>query len=145
MHHNAIKQGIEIIRDYDSLEPIKCFPDQLNQVWSNLIQNAIHALNSQQQTAKRQINIKLYQEQQYQIVKISDNGCGIASEIKQDIFNPLYTTKPHGEGTGLGLDIVKRIITAHYGEIKLQSVVNKGSSFFVYLPIKIDKKGSNNE
>jgi PAS domain S-box-containing protein len=131
LHHNSLKQGIEVIREYESLEAIKCFPDQLNQVWSNLIQNAIHAMNY-----KGKLTIKLYKEDSYQVVKISDTGTGIGKDIIDKIFKPLFTTKAAGEGTGLGLDIVKKMLTSHSGDIKVESEIGVGTSFYVYLPIK---------
>ena len=131
LHQNALKQGIKVKRDYESLEPIKCFPDQLSQVWSNLIQNAIHAMDYQ-----GTLTIKLYKENNNQVVKISDTGTGIGKDIIDSIFKPLFTTKAAGEGTGLGLDIVKKMVTSHNGDIKVESEIGIGTSFYVYLPIK---------
>lgn len=129
IHHNALKQGIEINKDYEDLSPIYCFPDQLGQVWTNLIQNAIHAMDH-----KGLLTIKIYNENNKQVVKITDTGAGIPENIQQEIFKPLFTTKPQGEGTGLGLDLVRRIIETHGGTINLESKVGVGTSFIVSLP-----------
>ncbi len=136
LHNNSLKQGIEVLREYESLDSIKCFPDKLNQVWSNLIQNAIHAMNY-----SGILTIKLYSEGNYQVVAISDNGSGIPGNLQEDIFKPMFTTKSQGEGTGLGLDIVKKMIDSHNGKIELKSEEGKGTTFSVY----ILKEGETNE
>ena len=102
--HN-LKQGIEVIKNYASLEPIFCYPDELSQVWMNLISNAIHAMNN-----SGKLEISTYEDENYQIVSIKDNGHGIPKELQEKIFDPFFTTKKSGEGSGLGLDIVKKII-----------------------------------
>lgn len=128
--YNIIKREINLIKEYDELGPIKCYPDELNQVWTNLIQNAIHAMNH-----NGTLTIKLYKDDKYQIASISDTGSGIPKDLQEKIFKPLFTTKPSGEGTGLGLDITRKIIEKHNGKIELESEVGKGTTFYVYLPI----------
>jgi signal transduction histidine kinase len=124
--HN-LKQGIEVVKDYSSLEAIFCYSDELSQVWMNLISNAIHAMNN-----SGKLEISTFEDEEYQIVTIKDNGCGIEKEIQEKIFEPFFTTKKSGEGSGLGLDIVRKIIDAHDGKIELQSDKN-GTIFTVYL------------
>jgi PAS domain S-box-containing protein len=124
--HN-LKQGIEVAKNYSSLKPIFCYPDELSQVWMNLISNAIHAMNN-----SGKLEISTYENSDYQIVSIQDNGYGIPKDMQNKIFEPFFTTKKSGEGSGLGLDIVKKIIEAHNGKIELQSDEN-GTIFTIYL------------
>lgn len=124
--HN-LKQGIEVTKNYTSLDAIYCYPDELSQVWMNLISNAIHAMNSQ-----GRLEISTLEDEKYQIVSIKDSGCGIPKELQEKIFDPFFTTKKSGEGSGLGLDIVKKIVEAHKGKLELQSDEN-GTIFTVYL------------
>lgn len=127
LHHN-IKQGIELQREFKELEPIFFYEDELVQVWMNLITNAIHAMDNQ-----GTLTIKLYEEDDYQVVSISDTGSGIPKELQEKIFEPFFTTKEAGIGSGLGLDIVKKIVDAHNAIINLQSS-NKGTTFYVKIP-----------
>jgi PAS domain S-box-containing protein len=124
--HN-LKQGIEVAQNYSTLEPIFCYPDELSQVWMNLISNAIHAMNN-----SGKLEISTTENRDYQIVSIQDNGYGIPKDIQSKIFEPFFTTKKSGEGSGLGLDIVKKIIESHNGKIELQSDEN-GTIFTIYL------------
>jgi signal transduction histidine kinase len=131
IYHNQIKQGVELIRDFEPLDDIYCYPDELNQVWTNLIHNALQAMNN-----SGTLNIKLYQDESNQIVSINDSGCGIPDDIKDKIFKPFFTTKGAGEGSGLGLDIISKIINKHNGNIEVQSQEGVGSTFTVYIPKK---------
>ncbi|WP_419765407.1 MAG: ATP-binding protein [Arcobacter sp.] len=133
-NHN-IKQGIEVVKDYAQLNPIYCYPDELSQVWMNLISNAIHAMKT-----SGKLEISTFENKDFQIVSIKDNGSGIKDEIKEKIFKPFFTTKKAGEGSGLGLDIVKKIIEAHEGKIEVQSDEN-GTTFTIYISKNI--KGKN--
>ena len=92
--HN-LKQGIEVVRNYSSLESIFCYPDELSQVWMNLISNAIHAMNN-----SGKLEISTYENSDYQIVSIKDNGNGISKDIQDKIFEPSFTTKKSGEESG---------------------------------------------
>ncbi len=116
LYHNQLKKGVEIIRDYQSLPPILCNPDELMQVWTNIVHNAIQAMNN-----KGTLAIKVFQQDGYVVVKVTDSGSGIPPEIKDKIFEPFFTTKPAGEGSGLGLDIVKKILEKHEGKIEVES------------------------
>ena len=131
--HN-LKQGIDVIKEFDDLEPIYCYPDELSQVWMNLISNSIHAMNNE-----GQLKINIYEEDSYQVVSINDTGGGIPKDIQEKIFEPFYTTKAAGEGSGLGLDIVKKIVEAHNGKIELNSD-NIETTFKIYI-----SKNLNNE
>jgi two-component system NtrC family sensor kinase len=105
----------------------------LGQVWTNLVHNALQAMEN-----KGQLSISLQQQDDYAIVAISDTGCGIAPEIRDKIFDPFFTTKRAGEGSGLGLDIVNQIIQKHQGRMELVSEVGKGSTFKIYLPYQTE-------
>jgi signal transduction histidine kinase len=130
LYHNRFKQGVDVIRNYeDCLPSILCYPDELNQVWTNIIHNALHAMNN-----KGILTIDVTQQNTNLVVGITDSGKGIPQEIQQKIFEPFFTTKPAGEGNGLGLDIVKKIIDKHSGRIEVNSVPGQ-TTFTVILPM----------
>lgn len=116
IYQNQIKQATEVIRNYEDIPPIMCYPDELNQVWTNLVHNSLQAMDY-----KGQLIIDVFRENDQVVVRITDSGKGIPEEIKKRIFDPFFTTKRQGEGTGLGLDIVRRIIDKHHGEIDFTS------------------------
>ncbi len=130
LYHSQFKHGIDVIRQYeDSLPSILCYPDELNQVWTNLIHNALQAMSN---TGTLTINAS--RQDTNVLVSIADSGKGIPPEIQTKIFEPFFTTKPIGEGSGLGLYIVKKIIDKHQGIIKVESI--SGTTIFtVLLPI----------
>ena len=130
IYQNQIKHGTELIRQYDDLPPVRCLPDEINQVWTNLVHNALQAMDH-----KGTLTIGLRREGDWAHVSVGDSGCGIPEELRQRIFDPFFTTKPAGEGTGLGLDIVRKIIEKHGGRIAVDSEVGRGSVFTVSLPI----------
>ncbi len=130
LYQNHLKRGIEIIRNYnENLPKILCYPDELNQVWTNLIHNALQAMEGH-----GILSISVSQEENEIIVKVTDSGCGIPESIRSKIFDPFFTTKPAGEGSGLGLDIVKKIIDKHQGSIQVESQPGQ-TTFSVKLPI----------
>ncbi|EMY61958.1 sensor histidine kinase [Leptospira terpstrae] len=129
---NQIKHGVEIERVYGSIPPVRCNIDELNQVWTNLITNAIHAMKKVEHP-KLIISSKRIGED-YVLISFEDNGSGIPSEIKDKIWDPFFTTKDQGEGTGLGLGIVKGIIEKHKGRIEVESAPGR-TLFMVYLPL----------
>jgi C4-dicarboxylate-specific signal transduction histidine kinase len=131
IYHNQIKQGTQLIREYEDVSDNYCFPDELNQVWTNLVHNALQAMDY-----KGTLTISLKEESGNQVVGIKDSGCGIPEHIKEKIFEPFFTTKPAGEGSGLGLDIIKKIIQKHEGKIEVDSTVGEGTEFRVFIPIK---------
>ena len=130
LYHNQLKQGIEVIREYQPLPLILCYPDELMQVWTNLIHNAIQAMKG-----KGELGIQVESDNNEVIVRITDSGCGIAENIKDKIFQPFFTTKPMGEGSGLGLDIARKIIEKHQGYIEVESKPGC-TTFQVRLPIE---------
>lgn len=129
IYRNQLKQGVEAIKKYDKIPPIYCFPEELNQVWTNLIHNAIYAMNNQ-----GILEIFASQRDQFVLIKFIDSGCGISPDIQEKIFDPFFTTKPSGEGTGLGLNIVRKIIEKHRGKIEVDSQPGR-TTFTVWLPI----------
>ena len=134
LYHNQIKQNTELLVDYADIPPLSCYPDELGQVWTNLIHNALQAMNY-----KGTMTISIAREDNYAVVSITDTGKGISDEIKEKIFTPFFTTKKVGEGSGLGLDIVKKIIEKHNGYIQLESEIGLGTQFKVYLPYEMEK------
>lgn len=130
LYHNLIKQGIDINKEYHLDKQVLIVPDQINQVWTNIIHNAIHAMSG-----KGTLNIKTFTKEDQAVVSISDTGKGMTEDIKKKIFEPFFTTKPEGEGTGLGLDIVNKIINNHKGRIEVESEVGVGTTFKIYLPL----------
>ena len=121
------KNRIEIVKNYGTLPPIKCYPNMLNQVFTNILQNAIHAIKE-----KGTISIDTNFKKKKLTVKIKDNGCGIKEPNK--IFDLGYTTKGVGVGTGLGLAISQKIIEKHKGKIDVKTKINKGSEFCITIP-----------
>lgn len=136
--HNKLKLGVEVVREFDEIPQVNCFADQLNQVWTNLINNAIDAMNG-----KGQIIIRLKNVSAHKIaVEVQDNGPGIPENIKHNLFTPYFTTKPKGIGTGLGLSISKEIVEKHKGLIDFDS--KPGCTIFrVLLPIDTHNIGVN--
>jgi PAS domain S-box-containing protein len=131
LYQNQFKKGVEVIRDYQSLPPILCYPDELMQVWTNLIHNAIQAMNNQ-----GTLEVNVLQQDNQAVVQFTDSGCGIPLEIQGRIFEPFFTTKPAGEGSGLGLDIVKNIVEKHSGRIEVESEPGR-TTFSIWLPIDL--------
>lgn len=132
LYQNQIKQGVEVIKNYqDNLPAILCYPDELNQVWTNLIHNGLQAME-----LRGVLTIDVRQEDDNLQVRISDSGQGIPPEVMPRIFQPFFTTKPPGEGSGLGLDIVKKIIDKHEGKIEVESIPGK-TTFTVSIPMNL--------
>ncbi|MDM9580251.1 ATP-binding protein [Nostoc sp. GT001] len=138
--------GIEIVKEYGNLPLIECYAGQLNQVFMNILTNAIDALeerdeqHTQQQIRQFpsviQIRTEIINHNQIAI-KISDNGLGIPEKIKQRIFDPFFTTKPIGKGTGMGMSISYQIVTKnHYGTLECISSPYQGTTFVIIIPLK---------
>jgi signal transduction histidine kinase len=129
MNHK-LKHGVVVQRDYQRVPfLVNSFGSELNQVWTNLIDNAIDAMGG-----KGELRVRTYRDDGCAVVEIADNGPGISPEIKAHIFEPFFTTKAVGEGTGLGLDTVQRIVKKHRGTIQVTS--HPGDTRFqVWLPL----------
>ncbi|AOP34814.1 histidine kinase [Leptospira tipperaryensis] len=128
IYHNKIKSGVELELEFSTRPIIKAYPDDLVQVWTNLIYNALQAMKF-----KGKIRISTLESEKEVRVSIEDNGPGIPLEMQEKIFDPFFTTKGPGEGSGLGLDISRRIIKKHEGRIELNSEPGK-TVFHVILP-----------
>ncbi|MFN8256287.1 MAG: two-component regulator propeller domain-containing protein [Bacteroidales bacterium] len=173
LYQNQMKHGITLHKEFEEVPQILCYPDELNQVWTNLIHNAIQAMEGKGElsisvsknpkTAKNPTvsfsDPSVFEEQGTKnpkgftsttstgsvaesvtdlsglMVQITDTGKGIPPEIKDHIFDAFFTTKPAGEGSGLGLYIVKQIIDKHKGKIWVESEVGKGATVIVQLPV----------
>jgi signal transduction histidine kinase len=129
---NIVKHKAAVNKFYGEIPEIECSPSQINQVFLNIITNAAQAIETQGEIV---ITTKLHGTDRVAI-RISDTGCGIPEENLSKIRDPFFTTKEVGTGTGLGLSIVDEIIRSHFGELEVESVVGKGSTFTVILPIK---------
>ncbi|MEG4987474.1 response regulator [Microcoleus sp. BR0-C5] len=129
LYQNQLKHGIEVVKNYGDLPQIMCYPDDLNQVWTNLVHNALQAMDY-----KGILTIETRQQEANIFLKFTDNGKGIPSEVIPKIFQPFFTTKSAGEGSGLGLDIVRKIVEKHQGTIAVDSVPGQ-TTFTVSLPI----------
>ena len=128
---NEIKYVATLNREFGDIPMIKCHPQQINQVFLNLLVNASHAIGEMQGA----IAVRTWSEDEQVFVSVADSGCGIPEDIKQRIFEPFFTTKDVGKGTGLGLSISYDIIHKHGGEITVDSEVGCGTTFVVKLPI----------
>jgi signal transduction histidine kinase len=131
MLNHKIGNGVKVVKEYDrSLPQIPAHPAELNQVWTNLIDNAVQAMNG-----VGTLTIKTYLDDGWVIVSIGDTGPGVPEELRKRVFEPFFTTKPVGEGTGLGLDISYRIVVnGHGGDIILKSKPGD-TKFLVVLPV----------
>jgi signal transduction histidine kinase len=129
IYNYQISKDIHVVRNFDDIPPLRCLPDELNQVWTNLIHNALQAMNN-----GGTLTVSICKEDNHAVVSIRDSGVGIPEDIRGKIFDVFFTTKAAGVGSGLGLDIVKKIINKHQGRIDLQSQVGAGTCFSIYLP-----------
>ena len=128
--NHKLKRGVTVLRDYPSVPLlVNSFGSELNQVWTNIIDNAIDAMDG-----KGELRVRTYREDSCVVVEIGDNGPGISPETKAHIFEPFFTTKGVGEGTGLGLDTVQRIVKKHRGNIQVNSKPGD-TCFQVWLPL----------
>ncbi len=150
LNPNTQHSGIEVIKEYGELPLVTCYPGKLNQVFMNLLNNAIDALEEAEkspcpaakQNHSSQIWICTEKLSDRKIaIHIKDNGNGIPSQIHHQIFNPFFTTKPIGTGTGLGLSISYQIIESHNGQISMMSDPSWGTKFSISLPIEHLQKG----
>ncbi|NBU97252.1 MAG: GHKL domain-containing protein [Spirochaetia bacterium] len=134
--HNQLKQGIDVIRNYEPIPSIYCYPDELNQIWTNLIHNSIQAMNGKGTIILDLKQIESQEGRQIQ-VSVEDNGPGIPPEIQKKIFEPFFTTKPAGEGSGLGLHIIGKILEKHRGKISLESEAGR-TKFTILIPARLE-------
>lgn len=134
--HNKLKNKIEIVKQYEeNLPTVEGYGGQLNQVFMNILDNACYAIKD-----SGKIYIKLQKSENDVIIEIEDTGCGMKKEQVTKIFDPFYTTKPVGEGTGLGMSISYKVIQNHNGKIEVDSTEGKGTKFRIQLPVKIKQE-----
>ncbi|MDZ8050489.1 MAG: AAA family ATPase [Aulosira sp. ZfuVER01] len=144
---NELRPAIEVIKDYGELPLVECFAGQLNQVFMNLLANAIDALEESNQGKSMEaiaakpncitIKTRVDESGQHIKIRIADNGVGMSQEVKQRIFDHLFTTKAVGKGTGLGLAIARQIVVeAHGGTIEVDTIPREKTEFVIKLPIK---------
>ena len=134
MNHKIKKSGVTVEREYDrSLPRICAWGSELNQVWTNLIDNALDAMSGNGGGAERRLRVRTTRDPMGVLVEITDTGPGIPKDIQGKIYDPFFTTKVVGEGTGLGLDTVQRIVQKHRGHIRLDSKPGE-TCFQVRLP-----------
>ena len=140
MLHGQLKKGITVQREFaEDLPHIQAYGNELNQVWTNIIDNAIDAMN-----ANGKIVIKTFQQGDWLVVQIKDTGPGIPEDIQSKIFDPFFTSKAPGEGTGLGLNISHNIIVQkHKGKIAVNSKPGE-TCFEIKLPIKVEELKTKN-
>nr|WP_286936753.1 ATP-binding protein [Algoriphagus sp. UBA3586] len=134
--NSSIPGKIRIVRDFAELPMVECLAGKINQVFMNIINNAVHALSDHIDTVKDpKIEIRTKSLGDHVVVEIEDNGPGMPDHVKQRIFEPFFTTKAVGKGTGLGLSIVYSIIENHKGTLEVNSEVGQGTTFIITLPI----------
>jgi len=132
--HHEYKHHITIEKDYQLNKPVECYAGELNQVFMNILANAMQAI-----TEKGIIKISTQLDNNNAVIAISDSGMGIPDELKTRIFEPFFTTKEIGKGTGLGLSISYGIIQKHQGILSVSSTPNQGTTFTICIPILLDK------
>ena len=133
MRHR-LRDAIEVVREFaDDMPEIEVRGSELNQVWTNLIDNAVDAMENAE---KRVLKIETKKDDKYVVVNITDSGNGIPEDVVDKIFEPFFTTTPMGRGTGLGLEVVHQIVTTqHSGNIMVNSQPGN-TTFTVYIPVK---------
>lgn len=128
--NHKLKRGVTVHREYQPIPLlVNSFGSELNQVWTNIIDNAIDAMNG-----KGELTVRTYRQDDCVVVEIDDNGPGISKEVLPRIFEPFFTTKAVGEGSGLGLDTVQRIVKKHRGNVQVHSKPGD-TRFQVWLPV----------
>lgn len=137
--NSLIQQGIEVEKNYGDLPAIECYAGKLNQVFLNILTNAIYAINKKfvnKPGGTLKLDTGIDEDDSFIFIRIQDNGIGIPANIRDKIFEPFFTTKDVGEGTGLGMSIAYNTIAKHNGKIVVDSVIGEGTSFKLIIPIR---------
>lgn len=132
LYHHSLKHDIKVIKEFQNIHFVLCKPNELNQVWTNLINNAIQSMEQ-----KGILKIEIFEKDTQAVVQFTDSGPGIPKEIQDKLFTPFFTTKPRGQGTGLGLMICKKIVESYGGKIEFESKPQE-TVFRVYLPLVLE-------
>jgi two-component system NtrC family sensor kinase len=133
---NNLPDNLTVVKDYGNLPKVECLPGKINQVFMNLVSNAIQAIKTKEVQAEEEfLTIKTWYIDQQVKISIKDTGIGMTEEVKHRIFEPFFTTKDIGEGTGLGLSIVFSIIEKHKGHIEVISKLGEGTEFIITLNV----------
>ena len=122
--------------DLQQIPQVECYPGKVNQVFMNILTNAVQATIAKKGDGERIVSIATHIAGDHVIISIKDNGIGMSPEVKTRIYDPFFTTKPVGEGTGLGMAIVYGIIEDHHGSIDIDSTPGIGTEFRIALPIR---------
>jgi signal transduction histidine kinase len=132
MLHSQYKERVHIVKHYGNVPKIECFPGKINQVFMNVLSNAVQAIAD-----KGTVTVTTWFEGNSTCkISISDTGCGMSDVVKERVFEPFFTTKDVGKGTGLGMSITHAIIEKHKGKIEIKTQVGVGSEFIITLPMK---------
>ena len=127
---NELKYIATVTKEYGELPLVECYPQQLNQVFMNILVNAAQAMKDQ-----GEIRVSTHASNGFVEIKISDTGAGISDENLSKIFDPFFTTKEVGKGTGLGLNVAYNIVKKHKGDLKVESELGKGTTFIIRIPV----------
>ncbi len=139
--NNLLNNRIKVITDYNELPLVECYAGKLNQVFLNIISNAIYAITKRFGDKEGgEIKISTGVDEENVIITIADNGTGMSEQTMKKIFEPFFTTKEVGEGTGLGMSIAYNTIKKHNGQILVNSELNKGTEFILKIPVVFDTK-----
>ena len=136
------RSKINVVKSYGELPSIQCYASHLNQVFMNILVNAVDAFDDQKNDhlPEIQISTRWKQESNSLVIEVSDNGPGIPADVAANIFNPFFTTKPVGKGTGLGLSISYQIVTEmHQGKLSCHSTVDQGTIFYIEIPVALSQ------
>jgi signal transduction histidine kinase len=128
---SEVRYNTTVAKEYGVLPEVLCYPRQMEQVFINLLVNAVQSIDK-----KGTIVLRTFHRDSNVFIEIEDNGCGIPERDQQRIFDPFFTTKEAGQGTGLGLSIVYNVLQNHQGDVTVKSVVGKGSTFILRVPVK---------
>ncbi|WP_304622800.1 ATP-binding protein [Roseateles cellulosilyticus] len=133
---NEVKYRADVQRCYGTLLPVRCLAGQLNQVFMNLIVNAVHAMPAERRgVITLTTGMRTQDDGDWVWVEVADNGCGMSAEVQRRIFEPFFTTKPVGQGTGLGLSLSFSIVQKHGGRIEVESAPGEGTTFRIWVPV----------
>lgn len=137
---NTLGTNIDINKNYGQLPLVECYPGKLNQVFLNIISNGLQAIKAKFKENKGgMFEIATIQEDEHILISFKDNGIGMDEETKKKIYEPFFTTKDVGEGTGLGMSIVYNTIVKHNGKITLDSEKDKGTTFTITIPVNLEE------